>query len=115
MMTDEFWIKVGDIELAALAVGGVLFLVLYTLLAKWWRWREGWFIFVAGTGLTSLMAYIYAGRVGWLPPLDDGGARVWLRLLIFTGFGVALVWIGALLLMAQYEQWKTKQHNRSEK
>lgn len=114
-MDDSFWIRVGDAELAALTIGGALFLILYTLLARWWRWREGWFIFVAGTGLTALFAYIYAIRAGWLPPLVDGGPSVWIRLLIFTGFGVALVWIGVLLLMAQYEQWKAKHRNRSER
>lgn len=108
-MESGFWVTVGDIEVGLLAVGGVTFLVAYTLLAKWWQSREGWFIFTASLWLTVLFAYIYASRVGWLAPLDDGGARVWLRLAIFTPFGVGLVWVSALLLLAQREKWKAKE------
>ncbi len=106
---DGFWVTVGDVELGLLALGGVLFLLLYTVTATWWRIREGWFIFLCSVGLTALFAYIFAGRVGWLAPLDDGGVRVVLRVVIFTGFGIALMWIGTLLLLAQREQ---RRHTR---
>lgn len=108
-MESQFWVAVGDIEVGLLALGGIGFLLAYTLLAKWWRTREGKFIFTASLWLTVLFSYIYASRVGWLAPLDDGGARVWLRLAIFTPFAVGLIWISVLLLMAQREQWKRKE------
>jgi len=114
-MESQFWVTVGDVEVGLLALGGMAFLIIYTLLAKWWKTREGKFIFVASLWLTVLFAYIYASRVGWLIPLEDGGARVWLRLIIFTPFAIGLIWISALLLLAQWEQWKAKERVRMEK
>lgn len=105
-MGSGFWVTAGDIEVGLLALGGILFLTVYTLLAKWWRYREGRFIFTASLWLTVLFAYLFAGRIGWLAPLEDGGARVWLRLAIFTPFAIGLVWISVLLLMAQWEKHK---------
>ena len=103
-MSIEALILVGDIEAAALAVGGIIFLVVYSCVAKWWKWREGWFMALSSLGLSSLFGYIAAARFGWLPPFDDSQTRVWLRLIIFTGFGVALLWVSTLLLLAQIEQ-----------
>ncbi len=94
----------GDIAAFGLAIGGVLFLLAYSLVAKWWRWREGWFIALSSLGLSSLFWYIAAARFGWLPPLDDSSTRAWLRLTIFGAFGVALLWVSVLLLLAQIEQ-----------
>ena len=112
-MGDSVLITIGDIELAALTLGGVLFLVAYSVLAQWWRTREGRFIFTAGLWLTVLFAYLYAARVGWLPPLDDSSARAFLRLIVLTPFAVGLVWISTLLLMAQIEQ-RRKRHESEE-
>ena len=112
-MESSFWVAVGDLEVGLLALGGAAFLTVYTLLARWWKVREGLFIFTASLWLTVPFAYIYAGRIGWLAPLDDGGARVWLRLVIFTPFAIGLIWISVLLLMAQWGQWKAK--HRKEK
>ena len=94
---------IGDIELILLTLGGTAFLTAYSLLAKWWRWREGRFVFAAGLWLTVLFAYIWGARAGWLG-LGDELARAIVRMIIFTGFGVALVWICALLIMAQLEK-----------
>lgn len=105
-MADSVWISLGDFELAALTIGGCLFLVAYTALAKWWRNREGRFIFTAGLWLTVLFAYLLAARSGWLPPLDDSDARAFLRLAVLTPFAVGLIWVSTLLLMAQIEQRK---------
>ena len=110
-MESNFWVTVGDIEVGLLALSGLVFLTTYTLLARWWKTREGKFIFTASLWLTVLFSYIYAARVGWLSSLEDGGARVWLRLAIFTPFAVGLIWISVLLLLAQREQW----HRRKEK
>lgn len=107
-MTSETLVLLGDIEAAALTIGGILFLIMYSVLAKWWKFREGWFISLASLWLTVLFGYIAASRFNLLPPLDDSATRIWLRLIIFTGFGVALVWVSVLLLLAQYEQRKRR-------
>lgn len=111
-MKAETWILIGDLEAVALALGGVIFLITYTFLARWWEVREGWFISLASLWLTVLFGYIAASRFNLLPPLDDSATRIWLRLIIFTGFGVVLVWVSILLLLAQYEQ--RKKHLESE-
>lgn len=103
-MSNDSLVLLGDIEAAALAVGGIIFLVVYSCVARWWKWREGWFVALSSLGLSSLFGYIAASRFNWLPPLDDSQTRVWLRLIIFTGFGVALLWVCTLLLLAQIEQ-----------
>lgn len=102
-MTAETWILIGDLEAAALAIGGVIFLITYTFLARWWEVREGWFISLASMWMTAIFGYIAASRFEWLPPLDDSSTRVWLRLVIFTGFAVALIWVSGLLILAQIE------------
>ncbi len=64
---------------------------------------EGWFVALSSLGLSSLFGYIAASRFNWLPTLDDSQTRAWLRLIIFTGFGVALLWVSVLLLLAQID------------
>lgn len=108
MMNDDLVLLIGDVALTFLTLGGVGFLIAYSLLAKWWQVREGWWIASTAVALTVLFAYLGAGRVGWLPPLDDGGYRAWVRLAIFLLFAVGLAWVSVLLLLAQVELRRKK-------
>lgn len=91
----------GNIALLLAVVLGVLFLVLYSILARWWETREGWYLWVSSLILAMILGYNYAAIVGWFD-LRDPAVRDWTRLAIYGGALVIMTWRSILLLLAQF-------------
>lgn len=116
-MTVKDW---GDWMLFAAVVQGVMFLAAYTLLARWWESREGWYLWVSSLILALILGYNYAAVMGWFD-LRDPAVRDWTRLTIYAGALVIMTWRAILLLMAQFQNRPMTlarfepRHRRSEK
>lgn len=91
----------GNVALLLAVVQGAVFLVVYSVLARWWETREGWYLWFSSLILATILAYNYAAIVGWFD-LRDPAVRDWTRLGIYAGALVIMTWRAVLLLMAQF-------------
>lgn len=111
-MTVKDW---GTVALMLAVIQGVLFLVAYSVLARWWESREGWYLWVSSAILAAILAYNYAAIAGWFD-LRDPAVRDWTRLAIYGGALVIMTWRAVLLLMAQFsDRPVTRIHPRRQK
>lgn len=97
----------GTMVLGAAAIAGLFFLVVYSLLARWWESREGWYLFVSSAILAEILSYNYAAIKGWFL-LTDPLVREWVRLLIYTQVLLVMAWRGLLVIQAQAESWRIR-------
>lgn len=97
-MTVKDW---GDVALLLAVIQGLMFLIAYSALARWWETREGWYLWFSSLILATILAYNYAVIMGWFD-LSDPAVRDWTRLAIYAGALVIMTWRAVLLLLAQF-------------
>lgn len=98
---------IGTVVLGLATGAGILFLLTYTLFARWWETREGWYLFVSSAILAVILGYNFAAIQRWFP-LSDPNVQNWTRMAVYGGALVIMLWRGLLLIQAQAEAWRVR-------
>ncbi len=100
-MTLDRIMAVGDACLVLAVVAAVGFLTVYTVLARWWETREGWYLWVSSLVFAGLLTYNLGVIMGWA--WADPWVRAWTRAAMYAACLVVMCWRGVLLILAQLQ------------
>ncbi len=101
-MNSDWMQAAGTFALGLSAVLGLVFLVVYSVLAPWWRSQAGRYLWFSSAIFTVLLGYNWLALMGFLQT-DNRPA---IRFIIYSLILLVMVWRGGLLLLAQYEVYK---------
>lgn len=100
-MGDTVVDTVGTWALAAAVILGIVFLLVYSLLAKWWEKPTGRYLWYSSLAFTVILAFNFVSVMKWISGTENTAARPWIRLAVYGSVLGVMLWRGILLLRAQ--------------
>lgn len=105
---------VDSIATVLLVVAGLLMfgqVSVYTVLARWWRSADGFYLAASGVMFAALLTYNFAALMDWFDE-DDPTVRAWTRLVIYAAATALALWRTGLLVRAQLDGARQRRKER---